>query len=134
MENNYKLITIDQIPDDIDFEGYYWYSDERKPKVIDSEKIDKSIFSDLPFVVEANFYSKSEKISIQVKNIDGQYHIAEIHLESIEGATEYIAHDLGGINKFKMVEAWKEKDDEDNLLEGMKVLVPSWTAFAGFIK
>jgi CRISPR type III-associated protein (TIGR04423 family) len=135
MENNYKKITIDQIPDNIDFEGYYWYSNERKPEIIDGEKIDKSIFSDLPFVVEANFYSEAEKISIQVKNIDGQYHVGEIKLESIENAAEYIAHDLKGINKFKMVETWEEKeDDKDNLLEGMKVLVPSWTAFAGFIR
>jgi CRISPR type III-associated protein (TIGR04423 family) len=133
MENNYQKITIDQIPDNIDFEGYYWYSNERKPMVIDGEKIKKSIFSDLPFVVEANFYSEAEKISIRVKNIDGQYHIGKIKLESTDNATTYIAHDLDGIKKFKMVEVWEE-DDEDDLLEGMKVLVPSWAAFAGFIK
>lgn len=132
MKNKFKKISIEEIPDHIDFEGYYWYSDETKPHVITDEKIDKNIFTELPFVVEANFYSDTEKLSIQVKNIDGQYYVGMVHLASIDNAQEYIAHDLDDINRFKMVEAWEEQEDE--LLEGMKVLVPSWTAFAGFVK
>lgn len=132
MKNKFNKISIEEIPGNIDFEGYYWYSDKIEPYILDNEIIDKSIFKDLPFVVEANFYSESDKISIQVKNIDGEYHIGMIHLDSTDDAQEYIAHDLEGVKKFRMVEAWEEKEDE--LLEGMKVLVPSWTAFAGFVK
>lgn len=132
MENKFKKISIEEVPDNIEFEGYYWYSDEIKPRILNNEIIDKSIFKDLPFVIEANFYSASHKISLQVKNIDGEYHIGMIHLDSVDDVQEYISHDLDGVKKFRMVEAWEEKEDE--LLEGMKVLVPSWNAFAGFIK
>lgn len=132
MENKFKPISIQEIPDNIEFEGYYWYSDEIKPCIINGGIIDKSIFKDLPFIIEANFYAASHNISIQVKNIDGEYHIGMIRLDSINEVQEYIAHDLEGVKKFRMVEAWEEKEDE--LLEGMKVLVPSWSAFAGFIK
>ena len=135
VKNIFQKITIKEIPD-FDFEGYYWYSNERRPKRVLGGKIDQSIFSDLPFVIEANFFSKKENVSIQVKNIDGDYYILQFNLSSIQDhhlidKQDYIAHDLVDIKKYKMMEAWEERSDE--LLEGMKTLVPSWTAFVGFI-
>jgi CRISPR type III-associated protein (TIGR04423 family) len=137
MSKYYNKISTDEIPTDVLFEGYYWYSNASKPVILNGESLDSlSIFNDLPFVVEANFYSKQEKMSIQVKNIDGTYHIAKIDLnlpnDFVKEENFYIPHDIKitGMQKYKMVEAWEEV--EDDLMEGMKVLVPSWTAFSGF--
>jgi CRISPR type III-associated protein (TIGR04423 family) len=135
MDKVFQKITIEEIPD-YEFQGYYWYSNQREPEYFLSKKIDLSIFSKLPFVIEANFFAKNENVSIQVKNIDGNYYISLINLNLISDPNlcdkqEYIAHDLGDVKKYKMIEAWEEKADD--LLEGMNTLVPSWTAFAGFI-
>ncbi len=135
MKNKYKQIEINEIPAG-NFEGYYWLSDKSKPELIFNKEIDKTKFSQLPFVVEANFYSEKMEKSIQIKNIDGEYKCAIIDLSDCEyEAQKYIGHDLE-YNKnhfdYFVVEAWEEKADE--LLEGMKTKVPSWVAFKGFVE
>lgn len=134
MESTYKIIMIQDIPPNIKFDGYYWYSDKKKPTCIESDYIQQEWFTALPFVVEANFYSREENVSLQIKNTDGEYKVALIDLNKLEGIVldtrEYIGHDLGNRN-LKMIEAWESKAFD--ILEGMNTLVPSWTAFAGFI-
>lgn len=133
MNHVYQTITILDIPQDIRFEGYYWYSNEQSPRVILQEVVQQGWFTDLPFVIEANFYAREEQISLQVRHIDGAYRVAKIDLSQLEGIVHdrasYIGHDLGGRN-FEMIEAWIPQTDE--LLEGMETLVPAWAAFAGF--
>ena len=134
MSKQYNRITIDQIPDNINFEGYYWYSNAKTPETIHKATIDKSWFTDLPFVIEANFYAREEQVSIQIKNIDGQYHVARIDLNenNLKNAQKYAGHDIEGLN-YQMVEAWENVEEDVNELK-MNVLRPTWTAFAGFIK
>jgi CRISPR type III-associated protein (TIGR04423 family) len=134
MNSVYQPITISQIPNDILFEGYYWNADDKSPTVISPPAlIQHSWFTELPFIIEANFYARTEQISIQVRHWDGVYHVAKIDLSRLDGITHdrvsYIGHDLGGLD-FEMIEAWEAKTDE--LLEGMETLVPTWAAFAGF--
>lgn len=136
---HFEIKSIQDIPDYL-YEGYYWHSDKQFPEVIINECIDKSKFTEMPFIVEANFIAKEEKISIQVRNIDGQYHISGFNLKGVDDSghvvREYIAHDLKiengkrKIEKFKMVEAWEEVSD--SMLENMVTLQPSWAAFFGF--
>ncbi len=132
---NYELIKITDIPDFI-FDGYFWFSDAEKPQLIIAEKIKKSMFSGMPFVIEANFYAPKEQVSIQIRNIDGDYQIIKFNLKGItDKALRYIGHDLEKEGKkfdFLMIEAWEEIEDQDNLLEAMKTLQPTWAAFAGF--
>lgn len=137
MSDFWKAIEISELPSDMLFEGYYWYSHESKPIQINSQKIDKEIFTQMPFIIEGNFFAPQEQVSISVKNIDGIYRIVrydlkkEVPLVEIE-KSEYLAHDLDGIEKFIMAEAWEPVSDD--LLCNMKTLVPTWSAFAGFIK
>ena len=116
------------------FEGYYWYSDKSKPVLVEDSPIDPSWFTELPFVIEANFYDKKQQISIQIRNIDGYYHMAKIDLSSVPkealDTQWYIAHDLEGKEGYLMIEAWEEENDP--LLDEMPVYQPSWAAFAGF--
>ncbi len=134
MTERYQSIQLRDIPGDIRFEGYYWYSNSRTPVVLQTAtQIEHSWFSDLPFVVEANFFAPAERISIQVRNIDGKYVVARIDLNNLDSechvASSYIGHHLQGLS-FEVVEAWTPVADE--LLENMETLVPAWTAFAGF--
>jgi len=131
----YQPITISKIPEDILFEGYFWYSNDKSPKIISPPAlIQQSWFTELPFVIEANFFARTEQISIQVRHWDGVYHVDKIDLTQLDkilhDKVSYIGHDLGGRN-FEMIEAWETRPDE--LLEGMETLVPAWAAFAGFI-
>lgn len=132
-----KRINIDDIDFTLDYEGYYWLSNEQKPHIVN--KISKDIFTDLPFVIEGNFYHKDEdkEISISVKNIDGQYQIHRADLKGIhdDQKTEqaYLAHDLEGIKQLKIVQVWEESE-RDELLARMTTLIPKWQAFAGFVK
>lgn len=128
MEKRYKKIKIENIPS-VSFQGYYWMSDSSKPVVQYQGEIDKSVFTSLPFAVEANYYSKDLEISIQVKNIDGVYDVAQIDVKDCD-AKKYIGHDVDA--DYLIVEAWQNVEDE--LLEGMMTKVPSWTAFKGFVK
>lgn len=133
MKALHKDISRSEIPTDIQFEGYYWYSHEQKPHLLEGGVIDPAWFGKLPFVIEGNFYAPKEKISIQVKNIDGEYHFSRIDLSQIDASNtrevEFLGHDLKEQN-FKVVEGWDLI--EDPLCENMETLVPTWTAFAGF--
>jgi len=134
MSQAYQAISIQDIPTDVNFEGYYWYSNKPQPKIITNEPIQLAWFKDLPFVVEANFYSANAKLSLQVKHVDGQYQVALIDLnqvdESLTGKPQtYLGHDLDG-RDFQALEAWQP--ESDLFCEGMEVLVPSWIAFVGF--
>jgi CRISPR type III-associated protein (TIGR04423 family) len=128
-------ININEIPD-INYEGYLWYSDKTKPEIINSKKrFGKSMMKELPFVIEGNLWAEIEKISISIKNIDGEYQIFKYDLNSVNIETnsqKYRAHDLGEVKEFTLYQHWV--GEEDLLCEGMKTLVPSWTAFTGFIK
>jgi CRISPR type III-associated protein (TIGR04423 family) len=131
MKAAYKKISLSELPTDIRFEGYYWYADQQRPTIILNDIIQAHWFTDLPFVVEANFFSKEANVSIQVKYIDGLYHIALINLQEIDkrwvDINEYIGHDTEGRN-FLMYEAW----DVDQTQGNMPNLIPTWTAFGGF--
>jgi CRISPR type III-associated protein (TIGR04423 family) len=78
-----KKIQINEIPQDIKFEGYYWYSDATSP-IFEISIIDLAWFSTMPFIIEANFYNKEKGISISVKNINGEYYIYQYDLKGIE--------------------------------------------------
>jgi CRISPR type III-associated protein (TIGR04423 family) len=132
-----KKINISDIDFSINYQGYYWYSNSKHPIVILNDKISEQVFSTLPFIVEANFYSKESSISISIKNIDGIYFFHQVDFSNaIKNqctVDEYLVHDLEGISKIKMLQYWEESEQEE-LLENMSTLVPSWIAFIGFVK
>ncbi|MDF1573308.1 MAG: TIGR04423 family type III CRISPR-associated protein [Bacteroidales bacterium] len=129
----YKKIEITEIPDLV-YEGYYWYSDREKPELLKDEKITAGIFTKIPFIIEANFYSKEKNISVSVKNIDGEYLITLCDLEKVDkknyDTRVYMGHDIQP-GKFRVAEIWEETKDPQ--LDNMTTLVPAYTAFTGFV-
>lgn len=125
-------------------QGYYWLSNCSKPEVIDKEELSPQKMDDLlddktlPFIIEANFYCAAEKCSIQIKNIDGQHHLAKIDLKDLPPEhyhiQTYVTHDImtdkNDYRYYEVVEAWQLKPD--CLLDGLETFSPAWTAFKGF--
>lgn len=132
-----KRINIEDIDFSLNYEGYLWYSNAKKPEQRTS--ISKEDFKALPFIIEGNLYAKTngKEISISITYRDGDYFIYSADLKGLKEDQitnqEFIAHDLEGIGKIKMLQYWEESES-DELLAGMKTLTPSWRAFAGFIK
>jgi len=130
-----KRVEIDEIDFDLEYEGYVWYSNQQYPEI--RSTIRKSDFMTMPFIIEGNLFAKNERISISIKNVDGEYLIMQGDLSGLPGdqitELEYITtHKLPGISKVKLVRFWDEVEDE--FCEGMKTLKPSWKAFKGFVK
>jgi CRISPR type III-associated protein (TIGR04423 family) len=132
-----KKIKIQDIPFDTAFEGYYWYSNASKPVVLDNQRLSEALFTQLPFIIEGNLYNEEKGMSINIKNIDGQYLITQAYLGGLNPAhiseQNYLAHDLKGIKAIKLVHYWQESAADD-LLDGMTTLIPVWMAFKGFVK
>lgn len=130
-----KKIEVEDVNFDLEYEGYLWYSNEPSPEQVN--EISRAHFTTLPFIVEGNLYSAKDKISVRVRNIDGAYFITQGSVKDLPAEQitrqEFVAHKLDGIAKVKMIQYWEEPE-KDELLEGMKTLKPSWSAFVGFIK
>lgn len=130
-----EKITIQDIDFSLNYEGYYWYSNRKKPVLVENEPITADIFTPMPFIVEGNLYCKNTNTSIAIKNIDGEYYIHRVNLSDFSLAQchkqQYIAHDLPNITHIEMCEYWAESASEP-LLAGMTTLVPAWSAFVGF--
>ena len=133
---------------DIEYVGYYWMSDRTDSDVIgdreyhQTEKMPdelKKCLSDPqinPFVIEAQLYNPTEKLSIGIKYVDGEYIISrceapkDIPSDSVT-LKRYVANRMGK-HRLLFRQYWEEKPDE--LCEGMDVLQPAAMAFVGFEK
>ena len=78
-----KKINLEQFPFELAFEGYCWYSNASKPIVFNDEILTKDLFTLLPFIVEGNLYSEEKGISINIKNIDGDYLITQAQIKTL---------------------------------------------------
>lgn len=138
MKERYKTITLADIPTDVVFDGYLWLSNAAKPKTMKAERVDMTLFQKLPFVVEGNLWSEQLSLSIQIRNVDSAYIVQQFDLTGsdqdplLDDKEDYLAHDLDGIAKYRVVEAWRE-EQQGEMLAGMTTLVPAWTAFKGFV-
>jgi len=127
-------ITIDKIPD-LNYEGYIWYSNAQQPEVIKG-KFDIKRLTLLPFVIEGNLWNEHDKISINIKNIDGNYLINIFDLKTVanffENTQEYVSHRIEHAKAYKIYQHWEAI--EDDLCEKMSSYQPTWNAFVGFSK
>jgi len=135
MSDKYKSIDVADIPEG-NYQGYYWLSDAQKPELHENESIDPLLFEQgkVPFVVEGNFYCKDKMISLQVKNRDGNCHIAQIDVSDMDEIKRYDCSHLKekiGYTQYKMIEHW-EAVAGGSYLADMETLEPTWSAFVGF--
>ncbi len=118
------------------FEGYYWLSNEDQPILLKGHLDDfkSSLDALVPFIVEANLFDDKEKLSISLKHVEGDYHITKVNLKKIgkdfQLSQEESFKSIEGFKDIKVVHLWKAEEDE--LLEGMSVMMPLMTVFTGF--
>ncbi|MEM6801312.1 MAG: TIGR04423 family type III CRISPR-associated protein [Bacteroidota bacterium] len=131
-------MDITELPK-LSFEGYYWLSDSTAPILLNGELLDHSIFSKpLPFVVEGHFFNSQERVSFQVRYIEGKYFVQKLELGRIEAKFLSDKVYYGAFSKqakdtplrFSITTLWHEVQDE--LLAGMTMLVPKSHFFTGF--
>lgn len=132
-----KKINISNIDHSLDYQGYLWLSDKKEPIILIDEKIPDNIFNSLPFVVEGYLFCKSKYgLSIKIKNVDGEYHVSKVELNTIPKdqitQNDFVAiKNDKGIKKILSVQYWEKVPDQ--LSENMDTLEPSWVAFNGFM-
>lgn len=129
-----KSLNISNIPTNVPFDGYLWWSDETVPKVYDGEKIPELPASNNPFIVEGQLYDPDNKKSYAIRFVDGDYLINCFDLKKLNGldsiVKEYIPNRIDGKSKLYFKEFWRPVKDE--LCEGMEVLKPAEFVFIGF--
>ncbi len=135
MKNKIDLQNIDLT---INYEGYLWWSNKKKPDVL-QENLLASLpaESDNPFIIEGNLYDEKNKLSCLIKFIDGKYFVYRFNLKELD-KTEFIKKEYlpnrfpKEIEKLCFREYWKPEKDE--FCEDMDVLKPAMTVFVGFKK
>lgn len=135
-----SMNNINDIDFTLTYEGYLWMSDKQHPKVFHPEsQVDSTLFTKKnPFVVEGYLFNKQTGLSLNIKYIDGQYHIYRNIVETSDlnskdvDSVYYLTQRIGILDKSWAVflRYWNEKADSSCL--GMNVLEIEKEVFIGF--
>lgn len=134
-----KITTISpaQFPKTAVVEGYLWYSDQRKPEMVEGTLDLAAKLTKLPFVVEGMLYDEQAKISYRILHLDGKNTIQQIDLSDLSDVEYdeqiYFTRRVKSGEKYLMIEAWEETTQLIGSSE-FTTLSPSWAAFKGFVK
>ena len=106
----------------VKFEGYFWLSDEKEPKM--AEDFDFSSIDTNPFLQEALLFCKEKNISVMIRHT-GEYQITEFDFNKLPGnavleTKEYFSHRIVEAKKLSFKQLWIPEPDEN--CEGMEVL------------
>jgi CRISPR type III-associated protein (TIGR04423 family) len=129
-------ITLEEIPTNINYEGYLWWSDKSEPEMYLGDKpIDLPKEVTNPFIIEGNLWDKANKTSYLIRFINGEYWVYKFELKGISKdlITEhkYLPNRMPeNIKKLKFKEVWEEQSDD--FCGNFKVLKPAYIAFVGF--
>ena len=134
------------------YEGYLWYSNEKKPMVFDgSEPVPEMNLDEEknPFIIEGNLWDEDGRNSIMIRYVDGEYivrrtKVKEEELKASSRASsqayesgsptlkKYLAHRIEGVKCLCFLQYWQAESDK--MCEGMQVLRPLKLVFIGFDK
>ena len=128
-------ITMDEIPEDVNFEGYYWLSDQDRPVVLFDAPFKKSNTNN-PFIIEALLYDPIANASYHVRHT-GEYHVHKYSLNDLPETAEiqdveFLPHRLEKVRKVFFKQIWMP--EKDPYCEGMAVLTMKALVFTGFEK
>lgn len=129
-----KYIKIKDIPQDINYEGYLWMSDSDTPQMVNLGGILKEMSDENnPFIVEGQLYAKNEGLSFSIRYVDGKHVVVSYDLNAGDDCYDeksFVANRLSNVSRILFRQYWKAQQDE--LCEGMAVLVPAGFVFVGF--
>lgn len=139
------------------YEGYLWWSDNKKPIVYYGKDVLSLQFddNDNPFIIEGNLWDAESRISIYIRYVDGRHIIRRtcVTKDELRGINdsnldfndksyplvattikEFIAHRIPSVKKLRFLQYWETSTDYENMCEGMVALQPSKLVFIGFNK
>jgi CRISPR type III-associated protein (TIGR04423 family) len=128
-----KKIEINEIQD-LEYEGYLWYSDKERLDYIDSNApFQIAKLTAHPFVVEGALYAAKENVSITIRSLDGVYYVHKLDLNDLpeHKCIEHwwnVAKDEH--KKAVMQEIWLLR--RDSLCREMETFFPAFWIFKGF--
>lgn len=118
--SNRDNMRINDIPLKGNYEGYYWMSDSRDPKVLHDENLPEEFVGENPFVVEAELYDKDNHMSYSVHNVgndraiincfDVAQDIDQAGKENIDDIT-YESNRMDGL-QLRFLQYWEAEDDK----------------------
>jgi CRISPR type III-associated protein (TIGR04423 family) len=127
-----RLINITEIPKERNYTGYLWMSDTKEPLTDSLDKHLDITDSDNPFIVEGQLYAKEAQKSYSIKYVDGKHIVTEYDIPA-KGIYDEKIFIPNRIKKSGIVFRQYWKSQNDDLCEGMEVLVPAAYIFMGFI-
>ena len=129
------------------YQGYLWWSNSSTPEVIDGNHELPITFDEQystllspsatqkPFIVEGNLWDVSNRVSIYIKYVDGEYIVRRVDTAALDRddsyektEASYKPHRMSGKMKFRQY--WKAESDP--LCEVMRALRPDMFVFMGF--
>lgn len=136
-------MTISEIPLNKEYEGYLWLSNSVMPIVFDNQTIDMELKElkegMMPFIVEGQLYSQTEKISYSIKYVDGRHIVSKYEKVRIDDANDdielktYLSNRMDD-RELCFLRYWEPTEEGDENCEGMKPLVITKNVFVGFKK
>lgn len=117
------------------YDGYIWFSDQKKPVTLIEEEYSFEDAKENPFVIEALLWNAEEEISIMVRHT-GKYHIQEFKLNELSAESKledkfYLPHRLNeNVKHVCFKQLWIPEPDA--LCEGMSVMTMKALIFTGF--
>lgn len=112
-----KDMSINEIPLKGNYEGYYWMSDSRDPKVLHGENLSEEFVGKNPFVVEAELYDRDNQTSYSVHHAGNKvvckcFVVKEADFDSHNVDTLlYESKRMGGL-QLRFLQYWEAQDDK----------------------
>lgn len=110
-------MKINNIPLKGNYEGYYWMSDSRDPKVLHDENLPEEFVGSNPFVVEAELYDKDNHTSYSVHNAGNEV----VCLSFVVKEADFDSHDVDTLlyesnrmegQQLRFLQYWEAEDDK----------------------
>lgn len=126
-------ISLQEIPENIKFDGYLWMSDATEPALLEDQVFTLTVDEKSnPFIVEGHLFDQANKVSYSLKYIDGEYIINKYTLtnDAQFTALKFLPNRMSGKQHLFFRQYWEAVPDE--CCEGMEVLKPKANVFVGF--
>lgn len=138
-------MSINEIPTNVEYQGYLWLSNSIEPIVFDNQTIDMKLKEKeielkegmMPFVVEGQLYSQTKQTSYSIKYVDGEHIVLKydkVCIDDAKGDIElktYLSNRMDD-RALCFLRYWEPTEKGDENCEGMKPLVITKNVFVGF--
>lgn len=129
---------LDDLPTDLDYSGYLWYSDKSEPIILNKSRILIDTNSTNPFIIEGHLYNTDYNLSFSMSHTMGKTIVYRFDLNSIPG--NWVSDEIDDTIKYIFNSPFSKyivfkrfwKPEVDKLCSNMCVLKPAFFVFVRF--